>query len=214
MMRNILLVVWSMGRAYRRAGDKRLPWGLIRERTIRWLLPFRLSRNNRLFYSISSLIFHIGVILVPILFFAHLRLWEEALGIGWLTRLAIPKMLADILTITTIITAAILFLGRVGNSASRVISRTQDLLWPILLAIPFISGFLCAYPTISPLNYHAMMLIHILSAELILVLMPFTKIAHCVLVPFSQLVSELGWHFPRTAGRDVDITLGKQGQPL
>ncbi len=214
LLRNIVLAVWSIGRAYHKAGDKQLPWALIRQRTIRWLFPFQLSRKNRFFYSICSILFHIGLILVPIFLFAHLRLWESAFGIGWLTRFALPKLFADILTVTTIITAMILFFGRVGSSASRVISSTQDILWPILLMLPFISGLLCAYPTFDPLNYHTMMLIHILSAELIFVLLPFTKIAHCVLVPFSHLVSELGWRFPRTAGRDVDITLGKQGQPL
>jgi hypothetical protein len=59
-----------------------------------------------------------------------------------------------------------------------------------------------------------MMLIHVLSAELIFVLIPFTKIAHCVLIPFSQLVSDLGWRFPSTAGRDVARALGKESVPI
>ena len=59
-----------------------------------------------------------------------------------------------------------------------------------------------------------MMLIHVLSAELIFVLIPFSKVAHCVLIPFSQLVSDLGWRFPATAGRDVAKALGKESVPL
>ena len=65
-----------------------------------------------------------------------------------------------------------------------------------------------------PVDYHVMMLIHVLSAELIFVLIPFSKVAHCVLVPFSQLVSDLGWRFPASAGRDVARALGKESAPL
>ena len=209
LARNIFLTIWAIVRAYLRAGDKDLPLKLIWEQTIRWLFPFQLSSGNRLFYSVCSIIFHIGLILVPIFLFAHIRAWQVGTGVSWPP---LPRTIADLLTITTIITAAILFTGRLGNSASRAISSGQDILWPILLVVPFISGFLCAHPSWNPVNYDTMMLIHVLSSELILVLIPFTKIAHCVLLPFSQLVSELGWRFPESSGRDVEITLGKEGQ--
>ncbi|MFH1738585.1 MAG: hypothetical protein ABIH23_06220 [bacterium] len=209
LARNVLLTVWAIGRTYLRAADKDLPFKAIAERTIRWIIPFRLSVKNRFFYSICSILFHVGLILVPIFLFAHIRLWEAAIGIGWF---ALPRTLADILTIVTVITGIILFMGRLGSSASRAISHFQDILWPPSLIVPFLSGFLCAHPSWCPINYHWMMLVHVLSAELILVFMPFTKIAHCVLFPFSQLISDLGWRFPASSGRDVEITLGKQGQ--
>ena len=63
-------------------------------------------------------------------------------------------------------------------------------------------------------TYQVMLLIHVLSAELIFVLIPFSKIAHCVLIPFSQLVSDLGWRFPPTAGKDLAKALGKESVPL
>ena len=209
LARNVLLTVWAMGRAYIRAGDKDLPWKAIAERTIRWIIPFRLSPRNRFFYSICSIIFHIGLILVPLFLFAHMRLWQAAIGVGWPT---LPRMTADVLAVSTIIAGIILFISRLGSSASRSISGFQDVLWPLLLVVPFLSGFFCAHPSWTPIDYHWMMLVHILSADLILVLIPFTKIAHCVLFPFSQLVSDLGWRFPASSGRDVEITLGKQGQ--
>ncbi len=220
LARAVFLTVWSIGRAYARAGDKDLPIKSIWTDTIRWLFPLRLSSNNRFFYSICSIIFHVGSIIVPIFLFAHIQLWQAGLArIGWLERitqawlfLSLPRLLADALTILTVATAIILLVERIRSSASRVISRVQDILWPILVGLPFLTGFLCAHPSYSPIAYHTSMLVHILSADLVLALIPFTKIAHCVVVPFSQLISELGWRFPESSGRDVEITLGKQGQ--
>jgi nitrate reductase gamma subunit len=58
------------------------------------------------------------------------------------------------------------------------------------------------------------MLVHVLSGELIFVLLPFTKIAHCVLMPLSQLVSTLAWKFPARVDEDVAETLDKKGAPV
>ena len=56
--------------------------------------------------------------------------------------------------------------------------------------------------------------VDILLGNLVLVLIPVTKIAHCVLYPFSQLVFQLGWHFPADTGRHVSTVLNKEDQPV
>jgi hypothetical protein len=58
------------------------------------------------------------------------------------------------------------------------------------------------------------MLLHVLSAELIFVLLPFTKIAHCVIMPLSQFVITLAWKFPANTDEDVVVTLNKKGEPV
>jgi len=58
-----------------------------------------------------------------------------------------------------------------------------------------------------------MMLIHVLSADLIMVMIPFTKIAHCMLLPLSQLVTGISWKFPPGAGDRVIETLGYEDRP-
>ena len=44
--------------------------------------------------------------------------------------------------------------------------------------------------------------------------MPLTKLSHMILMPFTQLVSELAWHFPPDAGTRVAVTLGKENEPI
>jgi hypothetical protein len=71
-----------------------------------------------------------------------------------------------------------------------------------------------AHPATNPLPFPATSLVHLLSAELLLVLLPFTKLAHALLFPFTQVSWELGWHFVPGAGERVRAALGKEGEPV
>lgn len=211
LLRILFLDIWGMLEAYSKAGDKNVPWGSAFRKTISWLLPFNRAAKNRPFYSLFSILFHAGLILVPIFLFAHVELWKPALGFGWIT---LSKDLADILTISTVIFGILLLIGRLVSRESRFISRKQDYLWPPLLIIPFITGFICANIPVSPQGYQLSMLIHILSGELIFVLLPFTKIAHCVIMPVSQFIIAVAWRFPPDTDKDIVITLNKKGEPI
>lgn len=57
------------------------------------------------------------------------------------------------------------------------------------------------------------MLLHVYPADLIMLLIPFTKLGHCVLAPLSQTVTALAWKFPAGAGDRVAATLGYADRP-
>jgi len=211
LLRLVVLTIWNIVQAWYQAGDRQLPIRDIIVQTMRWLLPFGTLFRTRPVFSLISIIFHIGLLLVPIFLFAHVELWKSVLGFGWPV---LPKGPADVMTVVTVVGAVLLFIGRIKTSESRFLSRKQDVLWPPVLALPFITGFACAVLPLSPGMYQWSMLIHILSAELIFLLIPFTKIAHCILLPFSQLISVLGWKFPADSGEKVAIALGKKGTPI
>jgi nitrate reductase gamma subunit len=211
LARILLLDLYGAYEAYRRAGDKALPWPLITRRTLQWFVPVNRVFRNRPLYSILSMAFHVGLLLVPLFLFAHVQLWQKAVGISWPT---LPKVVADWLTAGTIIFAFALFIGRLFSRPSSFLSRKQDYLWPLLLSVPFVTGFVCANVGLAPGTYRVIMLIHILAAELIFVLIPFTKIAHCVLLPLSQFISSLAWKFPAETDDAVCTTLNKKGAPV
>jgi nitrate reductase gamma subunit len=96
---------------------------------------------------------------------------------------------------------------------ARALSRRQDYLWPLLLVVPFATGYICSNATISPRTYQVMMLFHVYSGDLIMLMIPFTKIAHCVLAPLSQLVTAVSWKFVPCAGDRVAATLGRADRP-
>ena len=171
----------------------------------------RYFTGNRGLYSIASTLFHAGLILVPTFSAGHIRLWERGIGIRWT---ALPAPLADGLTVLTLVTGALLVAGRAAFVASREMSRPQDWLLPPLIIGEFLSGYLLAHPGSNPLDLQLVTLVHVGLGDLLLIVTPFTKIAHCAMLPFSQFVSELAWRFVPGAGHEVVKTLGKEGQPI
>jgi hypothetical protein len=84
----------------------------------------------------------------------------------------------------------------------------------LLIALVMGTGFLVMHPQWNPVAADATLLAHALSADVLLFLVPLSKLSHMVLLPLAQLVSELAWHFPPDAGRRVAITLGKEHEPV
>jgi nitrate reductase gamma subunit len=211
LFRIFFLDIRGAYKAYRKTDDKKMPWKLIISRTWEWLFPFKRLKGNFRFYSIFSILFHIGLILVPVFLYAHIRLWSNAVGISWLP---LSHDAALWLTVGTIIFGSALFISRLSIRTTRALSRKQDYLWLILLLIPFVTGFVCAHLNVSPSGYRFFILMHILAGELIFVLIPFSKIAHCVLTPLSQVICALAWKFPPETDDKIAVTLNKKGAPV
>ena len=210
LLRHFVLALWEGARAYQRAGDKLIPTGQVLANTLKWLIPVGRLRNRWL-YSLTTFLFHIGVILVPLLLAGHIALWEKALGIHWP---ALPNTASTILTLVVLATILAVVIQRVSARDSRALSRFQDYALPLLIAVPFLTGFLVMHPAWNPFSRDPTLLIHILSADLLIFLVPMTKLSHMILLPFTQLISELAWHFPPDAGSRVGLTLGKENEPI
>jgi nitrate reductase gamma subunit len=217
------LAVFALGLAYhvgnalfqvvtswRRAGDRDLPLRAVVRATVRWLLPVRLLRARPL-YSVASIVFHAGIVLLPLFLLGHVALWQTSLAVPWPV---LPRGTADALTIATLLALAGVLVGRAMMRAARALSRFQDLFVLVLLLCLIAAGFLAAHPRLSPFDARDMLLVHVLLGDLTLVLTPATKLVHCALVPFTQLLSELAWHFPADSGRHVATVLGKENEPV
>jgi len=210
LLRHMALTLWESFKAYRRAGDKVMPTGKIVGTTLRWLIPVdRLQ--NRWIYSLTTLLFHVGVILVPLFLAGHIALIRAGVGLSWP---ALPNNLATILTWVVIVTAVAVVVQRVGAKDSRALSRFQDYALPLFIAVPFLSGFLVMHPAWNPFSRDPTLLVHVLSADLLIFMVPLTKLSHMILLPLTQLVSELAWHFPQDAGNRVGVTLKKENEPI
>jgi nitrate reductase gamma subunit len=210
LLRHVVMTAAGIIRALHRAGDKTIPYKVVFITTLQWLFPMR-KLGNRLSYSITSVAFHIGLILTPVFLLPHIELWKRGLGIHWPS---LPHMAVDALTLMTIAAAVGLLIGRLGSRESRRISRAQDVVLPVAIAVPFVTGFLAMHPAWNPIGYNATMFVHIMSANLIFLSIPFTKLGHIVIILATQLVSEVAWHFPAESGDDVTIALKKENVPI
>ena len=210
LLRHVVITILDTRRVMRKAGDKNVPYRQVWRTTLAWLFPITRLKQ-RLSYSLSTLAFHIAIIIVPVFLAAHVALWKRNLGLSWP---ALPNAAADILTIVAIVTAVAIVLQRTAFADARSLSRFQDYVMPLLIALPFVAGLLAAHPQWNPFRYEATLLVHVISANVIFILVPLTKISHCVLLPFTQMLSEAAWHFPADSGTQVAVALGKENDPV
>ncbi|HEB83489.1 MAG TPA: hypothetical protein ENI92_00645 [Bacteroidetes bacterium] len=204
-----LFMVMGLGRhlalqldcLFRRKGRrlKEVQWRSILQDSLGWVLPVRHIIQTSSLFSGASYLMHFGLILVPLFLADHIVLWERFLGVGLPS---LGRMAADILTLLTIACLLVLLFIRTFVAEHRAISRTSDYLLLIALLLPFVSGFLAAHPVLNPLRYQVMFLVHILSAELLFILVPTTKLAHIVLYFFDR-ISQVHWQLRPGAGDKV-----------
>jgi nitrate reductase gamma subunit len=136
--------------------------------------------RNQPFFTFMVFVFHLTLLAVPLFLNAHNILWDEAFGISlW----SIPEVLADLMTIALVVSVIFLFARRIIRAEVRILTETWDYILLILTAAPFITGFL-AYHQWGP--YETFLILHILFAEILLILIPFTKLSHMILFFFTR----------------------------
>ncbi len=156
---------------------------------INWSIPFNTvnMRLNHIFTGVAFF-FHIAFFVLLIFVSAHRIMIEEGFGIGWFT---IPDFIADIIAFAVI--AACIFFGvrRVVRPEVSYVTDWTDFALLSLVAAPFVTGVL-AYHQLG--NYMLMVVLHMLSAELLLVAIPFTRLSHMLLAPLTRayIGSEFG----------------------
>lgn len=156
---------------------------------VHWIIPFgtvNMRRNPVI--TLVSFAFHICLLLVPVFLMAHVVLWEEAWNVSWWS---LPAPVADVMTL--IVPAACIFFAgrRLWRPEVRFVSEPADFFFLLLVALPFLSGFYCGrqWP-----GYEWMVIVHLVSGQALLVSLPFTRLAHMILVWFtrSYMGSEFG----------------------
>jgi hypothetical protein len=153
-----------------------------------WLIPFG-TRGWRFYpvFTIIFFVFHIGLLFTPIFLKAHNILLQERFGFSLWT---ISECSADILTVGVMIAAVFLILRRNALPEVRIITTWYDYLVLAIAVAPFVTGFFAAH---NVGNYNFWLILHILSGEVMLVAIPFTKLSHFALFFMSR--AQIGMDF-------------------
>ena len=152
----------------------------------RWLLPLNKDVAKNPVFTISGYLFHICLIIVPIWYSGHITLWEESrLEWSWSP---MPDGLADWMTLLLIAIAIFFLLRRIFSADIRLISTFSDYFILVVTALPFLTGYFLTHGTLDSIGFLGdnMAVIHMLSGELMLILIPFTKLSHFILFFFSR----------------------------
>lgn len=152
----------------------------------RWLLPLNKDVAKNPVFTPLAYIFHICLIIVPIWFSGHITLWEES-RFEWSCS-PIPDGLADWMTLIFLAIALFFLLRRIISADIRLISTFSDYFILVVIALPFMTGYFLTHGTLDSIGFLGdnMTIIHMLSGELMLILIPFTKLSHFILFFFSR----------------------------
>ncbi len=156
-------------------------WKYAARSILAWVIPFfpASTRQSPVFWGISY-VFHLLLFIVPIFLLSHLVLFEEAFGWSWIT---LSDSVADLLTVLVLLALVFFVVRRITVPEVKYLTTPADYLFIVIVALPFFTGFLSYHQVFM---YKYMTILHILSGELMLMLIPFTRFFHMVLAPLSR----------------------------
>jgi nitrate reductase gamma subunit len=153
------------------------------------LIPFGSTCMRRQpVFTMVSFIFHLCVVILPIFLLAHIVLWYESWGIQWWS---LPDLPADLMTLWVILACGYFIFRRLSIPQVKQVTRPVDLGLLFIILLTFLTGFL-AYHQWGP--YRPVLILHIISSEILLAALPFSKLGHMLFFGFSRayMGSEFG----------------------
>ncbi len=129
------------------------------------------------FILIAGYIFHLGFIISLLFLAQHIALFRSVLGFGW------PALAPGWVTMAAVLGLAAMIASlvhRLADPVRRLLGSWQDYLAWVVTFLPLLTGVLAKQS--GGADYQLMLALHIASAEVFLLVVPFTKLVHMVSV--------------------------------
>jgi nitrate reductase gamma subunit len=172
-----LIEIYGLGRKKDLSAPRATPgasgWHTIARRS---LPPPGMMKASPVTY-IGGYVFHIGLALIVFLFAPHIKLIDGLLGITWP---GLPSQVIDLVTVVTLAAMVVVLVDRIKKPVKRYLSTFQDWFTWAVTFLPVLTGWLAVQHLLLP--YTTMLALHILSVEVLLVVLPFTKLFHAFTV--------------------------------
>lgn len=133
------------------------------------------------FDVVIGLVWHIGFFIVLFLFIPHVEVIKQTFGIAWP---ALPNPLINLVTVSTLAALIATLVQRVFHPVKRFLSRPEDYAVWLITFLPVLTGYLAYTRLVNP--YPLILGLHILSVEILLVALPFTKLSHSVTIVMAR----------------------------
>jgi nitrate reductase gamma subunit len=166
-----------------------MSWKYSLRSILRWITPFATENMRRHpVMTIAAFAFHICFIITPIFLLAHVVLWEEAWNLSWMT---LSDGVADIMTLIVIGGCIFFLVRRLTLPEVKYVTSASDYVLLGIVAAPFVTGFLANHQWFG---YQYIVILHIISGEIMLMAIPFTRLSHMLFAVFTRayMGSEFG----------------------
>ncbi|MBI9091177.1 MAG: hypothetical protein JEZ12_18345 [Desulfobacterium sp.] len=121
-----------------------------------------------------TIIFHLALILTPLFLFGHNILLDVSTGLHFPS---LPESVTDSMTMTVLACCLFFLFRRLFVKRVRAITTFSDYMMLSIAGAPFLTGLL-AYHHVG--HYETMILAHMLSGEIMIMMLPFTKFIHMI----------------------------------
>lgn len=156
---------------------------------LHWLVPFAtVNWRRHPVLTIATFAFHICLFATPIFLLAHVILWDESFNVSWWS---LPDAAAIFMTLIVIGGCIFFLVRRLTSPEVKFVTSGSDFVILAIVAAPFISGFLAYYQWFG---YQFFMILHIVTGEVMLIAIPFTRLSHMLFSPLTRayMGSEFG----------------------
>ncbi|RJQ51940.1 MAG: nitrate reductase [Desulfobacteraceae bacterium] len=156
---------------------------------LHWIVPFgSVNWRKRPVLTVVTFAFHISLIVVPLFLFSHVILWKQSWDASWWF---LPQFAVDLMTLVVIAGCAFFLVRRLVLPEVKFLTTASDFLLLAVVAAPFITGFWSYHQWIG---FRFMAVAHIAAGELMLAVIPFTRLSHMLFFPFTRgyMGSEFG----------------------
>lgn len=139
--------------------------------------------------TFNAYLYHLGWLIAFLTFVPHIAFVERLTGLSWP---ALPDAVMAVATAVAILGLVIALARRLTDPVLRLLSNFDDYFTWVVTVLPLITGMALIHRTyygiesIPPVLYTTPLALHLLSLELLLVWLPFGKLAHAFLVFVSR----------------------------
>ncbi|MBN8762683.1 MAG: hypothetical protein BGP20_15485 [Thiobacillus sp. 63-78] len=168
-----LLEIYSLGRRKDLSAPRRTAGASGLHTVFRRSLPAPgMLKYSPVSYT-AGYLFHIGLVLIVFLFAPHILLIQNAIGLSWP---GLPSRFVDMITVVTMAAMVAVLVDRINKAPKRFLSTFEDWFAWTVTFLPVLTGWLAVQHLLLP--YPTMLALHILSVEILLIVLPFTKLFH------------------------------------
>lgn len=166
------------------------------------MIPHREFRASTRFSVINGYVFHLGLAILVFGFQPHITFIYRLSGISWP---ALPNGIVYLVAAVTIASLLIALMVRLNDPVLMLLSDFDDYFSWFVTMLPLATGMVAlgvlgeSYAAHSSAHKTLAVAIHLLSFELLLLWLPFGKLAHAVLVFVSRATT--GAQFTRKGAR-------------
>lgn len=154
---------------------------------IHWLIPFGSEgMKNHPFVTLAYFSLHFTLLAMPVFISSHIFFWRQPTQAGlWL----ISDRIADIMTVIFLASMLFIVIRRAVAPEVRIVTTVGDYLLLALVAAMFLTGYVAYHRWVAfGINYKNILILHILLGELLMILIPFTKLGHMILFFFTRAI--------------------------